>query len=57
VKHVVAISGGKDSTALALRLRELNPDVDYTYVCKQTRELIAALRVATVPRPNRGDRA
>jgi 3'-phosphoadenosine 5'-phosphosulfate sulfotransferase (PAPS reductase)/FAD synthetase len=36
VKHVVAISGGKDSTALALRLRELNPDVDYTYVCTPT---------------------
>lgn len=35
-KHVVALSGGKDSTALALRLRELNPDVDYTYVCTPT---------------------
>jgi hypothetical protein len=36
MKHVVALSGGKDSTALALRLRELNPDVDYTYVCTPT---------------------
>jgi Phosphoadenosine phosphosulfate reductase family len=36
LKHVVALSGGKDSTALALRLRELNPDVDYTYVCTPT---------------------
>lgn len=35
-KHVVALSGGKDSTALALRLRELNPDVDYIYVCTPT---------------------
>jgi len=36
MKHVVALSGGKDSTALALRLRELNPNVDYTYVCTPT---------------------
>jgi 3'-phosphoadenosine 5'-phosphosulfate sulfotransferase (PAPS reductase)/FAD synthetase len=36
MKHVVALSGGKDSTALALRLRELNPEVDYTYVCTPT---------------------
>lgn len=36
MKHVVALSGGKDSTALALRLCELNPDVDYTYVCTPT---------------------
>ncbi len=34
--HVVALSGGKDSTAMALRLRELNPDTDYTYVCTPT---------------------
>jgi len=36
MKHVIALSGGKDSTAMALRLRELNPDVDYTYVCTPT---------------------
>ena len=36
MRHVIALSGGKDSTALALRLRELNPDVDYTYVCTPT---------------------
>lgn len=36
MRHVVALSGGKDSTALALRLREINPDVDYTYVCTPT---------------------
>lgn len=34
--HVVALSGGKDSTAMALRLRELNPDIDYTYICTPT---------------------
>jgi len=33
--HVVAISGGKDSTALALRLAEVEPR-DYTYVCTPT---------------------
>lgn len=34
--HVVALSGGKDSTAMALRLKELNPTTDYTYVCTPT---------------------
>lgn len=33
--HVVALSGGKDSTAMALRLREIEPR-DYTYVCTPT---------------------
>jgi len=33
--HVVALSGGKDSTALALRLAETAPR-DYTYVCTPT---------------------
>jgi predicted PP-loop superfamily ATPase len=36
LRHVVALSGGKDSTALALRLRELNPETDYTFVCTPT---------------------
>ena len=35
-KHVVALSGGKDSTALALRLKELNPNVEYTFVYTPT---------------------
>jgi hypothetical protein len=35
VKHVVALSGGKDSTALALRLAEAEPR-DYLYVCPPT---------------------
>lgn len=33
--HVVALSGGKDSTAMALRLAELEPR-DYVYVCTPT---------------------
>jgi len=36
LRHVVGLSGGKDSTALALRLRELNPDVEYEYLCTPT---------------------
>lgn len=33
--HVVALSGGKDSTAMALRLREIEPR-EYVYVCTPT---------------------
>lgn len=35
MKHVVALSGGKDSTALALRLAEVEPR-DYVFVCTPT---------------------
>lgn len=35
VLHVVALSGGKDSTAMALRLMETAPQ-DYTYICTPT---------------------
>ncbi len=35
-KHVVALSGGKDSTALALRLRETQPEIDFDFVCTPT---------------------
>lgn len=35
MKHIVALSGGKDSTALALRLAEIEPQ-DYLYVCTPT---------------------
>lgn len=33
--HIVGLSGGKDSTALALRLAEVEPR-DYTYICNAT---------------------
>ena len=33
--HIVALSGGKDSTAMALRLAEVEPR-DYVYVCTPT---------------------
>jgi 3'-phosphoadenosine 5'-phosphosulfate sulfotransferase (PAPS reductase)/FAD synthetase len=36
ITHVVALSGGKDSTAMAVRLKEVEPDIDYTYVCTPT---------------------
>ena len=35
-KHVVGLSGGKDSTALALRLVEIEPDRDYEFICNET---------------------
>ncbi len=35
MKHVVALSGGKDSTAMALRLAEIEPR-GYIYVCTPT---------------------
>src|SRR5215813_8794840 len=35
MRHIVALSGGKDSTALALRLAEIEPR-HYTYVCTPT---------------------
>ena len=35
-KHVVAMSGGKDSVAMALRLRELYPTVPFEYVITPT---------------------
>ena len=36
VEHIVALSGGKDSTAMALRLRYLHPDVPYRFVITPT---------------------
>jgi hypothetical protein len=35
MRHVVALSGGKDSTAMALRLAEIEPR-EYLYVCTPT---------------------
>jgi 3'-phosphoadenosine 5'-phosphosulfate sulfotransferase (PAPS reductase)/FAD synthetase len=34
--HVVWLSGGKDSTAMALRLAEMQPDVPFRFVCTPT---------------------
>lgn len=34
-QHLVALSGGKDSTAMALALQEIEPR-DYTYICTPT---------------------
>lgn len=36
MKHVVALSGGKDSSCLALRLRETEPTIDFEFVCTPT---------------------
>ena len=35
-KHIVAISGGKDSTAMALRLKEVEPSKDFIYFITPT---------------------
>ena len=35
MKHIIGLSGGKDSTALALRLAEVEPR-DYEYICNET---------------------
>lgn len=35
MKHIVGLSGGKDSTAMALRLAEVEPR-EYTYICTPT---------------------
>ena len=34
--HVIALSGGKDSTAMALRLHELHPEIPFKLVCTPT---------------------
>lgn len=36
MKHVVPVSGGKDSTSLALALKDRHPDIDFIYVCTPT---------------------
>ena len=43
VTRVVWVSGGKDSTAMALRLAELHPDVPWRYVCTPTRNELPAV--------------
>lgn len=41
--HVVALSGGHDSTAMAFLLREQNPDTPYNYVCTPTGNELPAM--------------
>jgi hypothetical protein len=36
MRYVVGLSGGKDSTALALRLAEVEPEKDWEYICTPT---------------------
>ena len=36
MNRIIAVSGGKDSTALALRMAELYPGEDFDYVCTPT---------------------
>ena len=36
MKHIGAISGGKDSVAMALLLKEQQPDTNFTWVCTPT---------------------
>jgi len=35
-KHIIALSGGKDSTAMALRLKELYPSKEFIFFCTPT---------------------
>jgi|ERR1700744_217448 len=36
MKHIGAISGGKDSVAMAVLLKETHPEIDFTWVCTPT---------------------
>lgn len=36
IAHIVSLSGGKDSTAMSLRLREIMPDTPLNFVCTPT---------------------
>lgn len=36
MRHIVALSGGKDSTAMALLLRESEPEANFEYICNAT---------------------
>ena len=40
VRHILLVSGGKDSTALAIYMREKHPEIDVEYVfCDTHKEL------------------
>lgn len=36
MKHVIALSGGADSTAMSLHLKAVRPHIDFEYVCTPT---------------------
>ena len=43
--HIVGLSGGKDSTATALRLKELYPNRKYLYVCTPTGDELPEMEI------------
>src|SRR5690349_4306730 len=43
VRYVIGLSGGKDSTALALRLQEIEPDTDWEYLITPTGDELAPM--------------
>lgn len=36
MEHIIGLSGGKDSTCMALRLLEVEPDTDFQYLITPT---------------------
>ena len=38
IRHILSISGGKDSAALAFHLRDTRPEIDFEYVFFDTGE-------------------
>lgn len=44
VAHILGLSGGKDSTALALRMKELHPDLPITFICTPTGDELPAMQ-------------
>ena len=49
-RHILCMSGGKDSTALALYMRDRVPEMEYVF-CDTDKELTETVRV---PEPRRG---
>lgn len=44
MNHIVALSGGKDSTALALALKEIEPQREYQYICTPTQNELPEMK-------------
>lgn len=42
LRHVIGVSGGKDSVALALRLKEVEPKTDWEYLITPNRRRTSA---------------